>query len=140
MRCCIDLAFRTPTHSPCLQPIMPLSVSCRCPEQNLPPNATPLAIAIEALTTCILPSNAVPQKLPIFDNPALYEKLDAETLFFIFYNQPGSYQQFLAARELKRQAWRYHKQHGAWFQVGRGVGVQLLVGWGPNKRGQLRAA
>lgn len=41
----------------------------------------------------------------------------AETLFFIFYNQPGSYQQYLAARELKRQAWRFHKQHSAWFQV-----------------------
>jgi len=64
-----------------------------------------------------MPAFSRSQKLPIFDNPALYEKLDAETLFFIFYNQPGSYQQYLAARELKRQAWRYHKQHGAWFQV-----------------------
>jgi NOT2 / NOT3 / NOT5 family len=51
------------------------------------------------------------------DNPALFEKLDSEALFFSFYYQPGSYQQYLAARELKRQSWRYHKQHGAWFQV-----------------------
>ncbi len=57
------------------------------------------------------------QRPLIFETPALYEKLDAETLFFIFYNQPGSYQQYLAARELKRQAWRFHKQHSAWFQV-----------------------
>lgn len=36
-----------------------------------------------------------PQRTAIFDAPSLYEKLDAETLFFIFYNQPGSYQQYL---------------------------------------------
>lgn len=35
------------------------------------------------------------QRTAIFDAPSLYEKLDAETLFFIFYNQPGSYQQYL---------------------------------------------
>lgn len=69
-----------------------------------------------------LPPGALPPsypqaKLPILDNPALFEKLDSEALFFSFYYQPGSYQQYLAARELKRQSWRYHKQHGAWFQV-----------------------
>ena len=78
------------------------------------------------------------QRLPIFDNPGLYEKLDAETLFFIFYNQPGSHAQFLAARELKRQAWRYHKQHGAWFQVsccpGRAGGQRQDAGCGLRKR------
>lgn len=62
------------------------------------------------------------QRPAIFDAPSLYEKLDAETLFFIFYHQPGSLQQYLAARELKRQAWRFHKQHSAWFQVGAGAG------------------
>lgn len=56
-------------------------------------------------------------KLPVLDNPALFEKLDTEALFFAFYYMPGSHQQYLAARELKRQSWRYHKQHGAWFQV-----------------------
>ncbi|GAB4817698.1 hypothetical protein N2152v2_004744 [Parachlorella kessleri] len=76
--------------------------------QSVPQRPRPPSIPI--------PPSYPSQKLPIFDNPALYEKLDAETLFFIFYNQPGSYQQYLAARELKRQAWRYHKQHGAWFQ------------------------
>ena len=40
-----------------------------------------------------------------------------EALFWAFYYQPGSFQQHLAARELKRQFWRYHKHHGAWFQV-----------------------
>ncbi|KAI7844515.1 hypothetical protein COHA_001873 [Chlorella ohadii] len=63
-----------------------------------------------------IPASYPMQRTAIFDMPSLYEKLDAETLFFIFYNQPGSYQQYLAARELKRQAWRFHKQHSAWFQ------------------------
>lgn len=69
-----------------------------------------------------LPPGGVPPsypqiKLPVLDNPALFEKLDTEALFFAFYYMPGTHQQYLAARELKRQSWRYHKQHGAWFQV-----------------------
>ena len=32
-------------------------------------------------------------KLAILDNPALFEKLDCESLFFAFYYQPGSLQQ-----------------------------------------------
>ncbi|KAL3133154.1 hypothetical protein ABBQ38_007048 [Trebouxia sp. C0009 RCD-2024] len=68
-----------------------------------------------------LPPGGVPAsypqiKLPVLDNPALFEKLDTEALFFAFYYMPGTHQQYLAARELKRQSWRYHKQHGAWFQ------------------------
>ncbi len=43
-------------------------------------------------------------------------QMDPECLFFAFYFQPDTYQQFLAAHELKRQSWRFHKQHNAWFQ------------------------
>jgi len=32
-------------------------------------------------------------QLPIFENPALFEKFDVDTLFFIFYYQQGTYQQ-----------------------------------------------
>ncbi|KAI7881701.1 hypothetical protein K492DRAFT_206681 [Lichtheimia hyalospora FSU 10163] len=56
------------------------------------------------------------QPLPVFDNPLLYEKLDMHTLFFIFYYQQGTYQQYLAAKELKRQSWRFHKKYLTWFQ------------------------
>jgi CCR4-NOT transcription complex subunit 3 len=42
--------------------------------------------------------------------------MDPEALFFAFYYQPDTYQQYLAAQELKRQSWRYHKHHNAWFQ------------------------
>jgi len=53
---------------------------------------------------------------PILDEPSLFEKFDTDTLFFIFYFQQGSYQQYLAATELKRGAWRYHKKYLTWFQ------------------------
>jgi CCR4-NOT transcription complex subunit 3 len=46
----------------------------------------------------------------------LYAKLDVDTLFFIFYFQQGSYQQYLAAAQLKKQSWRYHKKYKTWFQ------------------------
>jgi CCR4-NOT transcription complex subunit 3 len=52
----------------------------------------------------------------LFENPAVFEKLDTDTLFFIFYFQQGTHQQYLAARELKRQSWRFHKKHYTWFQ------------------------
>lgn len=53
---------------------------------------------------------------PHFDNPVIFEKLGTDGLFFIFYYSQGSYQQYLAARELKKQSWRYHKKYMTWFQ------------------------
>ena len=53
---------------------------------------------------------------PIFESPAIFEKLGPDTLFFIFYYQQGTYQQYLAAKELKKQSWRYHKKYMTWFQ------------------------
>lgn len=53
---------------------------------------------------------------PVFDNRQIFEKFDPDTLFFIFYYQQGTYQQYLAARELKRQGWRFHKKYLTWFQ------------------------
>ena len=52
---------------------------------------------------------------PLLDNPALFEKLDGDALFFCFYHQQGTYQQYLAARELKRLHWRYHKKYHTWY-------------------------
>ena len=42
--------------------------------------------------------------------------MDTDTLLFVFYYQQGTYQQYLAARELKKQAWRFHKKYLTWFQ------------------------
>ncbi len=49
-------------------------------------------------------------------DPSIYERFDGETLFFAFYYQPGTYNQYLAARALKKKNWRFNKQHNAWFQ------------------------
>ena len=56
------------------------------------------------------------EPLPVFDNPELYRKVDTDTLFYIFYYRQGSYQQYLAASQLKRASWRFHKQYQTWFQ------------------------
>lgn len=53
---------------------------------------------------------------PVFDSREVFEQFDPDTLFFIFYYQQGTYQQYLAARELKRQGWRFHKKYLTWFQ------------------------
>nr|XP_043614135.1 CCR4-NOT transcription complex subunit 3-like [Erigeron canadensis] len=57
---------------------------------------------------------------PIVSSPAFWERLGSDigldTLFFAFYYQQNMYQQYLAARELKKQAWRYHKKYNTWFQ------------------------
>lgn len=53
---------------------------------------------------------------PVFDSREVFEQFDPDTLFFIFYYQQGTYQQYLAATELKRQGWRFHKKYLTWFQ------------------------
>ncbi|KAJ4972306.1 hypothetical protein NE237_005405 [Protea cynaroides] len=58
---------------------------------------------------------------PIVNNPAFWERLGidtlgTDTLFFAFYYQQNTYQQYLAARELKKQSWRYHRKYNTWFQ------------------------
>lgn len=52
----------------------------------------------------------------IIDDPQLYSRIDTDTLFFIFYYRQGTYQQYLAAKSLKSQSWRFHKQYQTWFQ------------------------
>lgn len=56
--------------------------------------------------------------LPIFDDPRLYEngRIDVDTLFYLFYYRQATYQQYLAAKALKGQSWRFHKQYQTWFQ------------------------
>ena len=49
-------------------------------------------------------------------SPALFARLEPDTLFFIFYYQQGTYAQYLAARELRRQGWRYHNGGTTFFK------------------------
>ncbi|KAF8007375.1 hypothetical protein BT93_K1396 [Corymbia citriodora subsp. variegata] len=58
---------------------------------------------------------------PIVKTKAFWEQLgrdpcSVDTLFFAFYYQQNTFQQSMAAKELKKQSWRYHKKHNTWFQ------------------------
>ncbi|XP_057823213.2 uncharacterized protein LOC131035519 isoform X2 [Cryptomeria japonica] len=73
----------------------------------------------------VTPASYPQVQLPIFENPAFWEHLDTDALFFAFYYQQthsglktwqNTYQQYLAARELKKQSWRYHRKYNTWFQ------------------------
>ena len=67
-------------------------------------------------TQVTTPSYFPQQPILRMDAGFVEKKLETDTLFFIFYQQQGSYQQYLAARELKKQSWRYHKKYLTWFQ------------------------
>lgn len=54
--------------------------------------------------------------LPGLDDPLILAKMDVDTLFYIFYYRQGTYQQYLAAKELKNRSWRFHKRFLTWFQ------------------------
>lgn len=56
------------------------------------------------------------EPLSIFNDPELYKRMDTDTLFYTFYYAQNTYQQFLAAKALKQQSWRFHKQYSTWFQ------------------------
>ncbi|KAF7521079.1 hypothetical protein G7054_g12573 [Neopestalotiopsis clavispora] len=62
------------------------------------------------------PTQYPQEPLAIFDDPRLYAKIDPDTLFYVFYYKQGTYQQYLAAKALKDQSWRFHKQYQTWFQ------------------------
>ena len=56
------------------------------------------------------------EPFPNADDPSLYGKIDTDTLFYIFYYRQNTYQQYMAAKSLKSQSWRFHKQYQTWFQ------------------------
>ncbi|WVF65726.1 hypothetical protein IAT40_000458 [Kwoniella sp. CBS 6097] len=62
------------------------------------------------------PSYYPQARIPIIEDKNLYPRLDLDQLFYIFYYMTGTYEQWLAAQELKRQSWRFHKQYLTWFQ------------------------
>ncbi|KAK9155042.1 hypothetical protein Sjap_002522 [Stephania japonica] len=67
------------------------------------------------------PSSYPQVQAAVVDNPAFWERLGIEkwgtdSLFFAFYHQQNSYQQYLAASELKKQSWRFHRKYNTWFQ------------------------
>jgi CCR4-NOT transcription complex subunit 3 len=62
------------------------------------------------------PAHYPQEPLTVFDDPRLYSRIETDTLFYAFYYRQGTYQQFLAAKALKSQSWRFHKQYQTWFQ------------------------
>ncbi|KAG0433345.1 CCR4-NOT transcription complex subunit 3 [Dictyocoela muelleri] len=51
-----------------------------------------------------------------FEGPKIYSKLNLDTLFFIFYYQQNTINQYFASKWLKRYAWRFHIKYKTWFQ------------------------
>lgn len=62
------------------------------------------------------PSYYPQEPFPSSDDPSFYSKIDTDTLFYIFYYRQNTYQQYMAAKALKSQSWRFHKQYQTWFQ------------------------
>lgn len=55
-------------------------------------------------------------QLPHSDTVEFYQRLSTETLFFVFYYMEGTKAQYLAAKALKKQSWRFHTKYMMWFQ------------------------
>ncbi|KAK3610711.1 hypothetical protein CHS0354_028101 [Potamilus streckersoni] len=53
---------------------------------------------------------------PSSDSVEFFQRLSTETLFFIFYYMEGTKAQYLAAKALKKQSWRFHTKYMMWFQ------------------------
>lgn len=63
-----------------------------------------------------VPSYFPSEPLKGTDTEEYFMKLDAQTLFFLFYFFEGTKVQYLAAKALKRMSWRFHTKHLMWFQ------------------------
>ncbi len=55
-------------------------------------------------------------QLPHADTIEFFQRLSTESLFFIFYYMEGTKAQYLAAKALKKQSWRFHTKYMMWFQ------------------------
>merc|ERR1719362_1722140 len=55
-------------------------------------------------------------RVPLYNRTENFARFDLETLFFAFYYQQGTDQQYLAAVELKRKNWKFVKRFETWFK------------------------
>ncbi|XP_022919409.1 CCR4-NOT transcription complex subunit 3 [Onthophagus taurus] len=67
-------------------------------------------------TQFLTPSYYIQSPLPHSDSLEFYQRLGTETLFFVFYYMEGTKAQYLAAKALKKQSWRFHTKYMMWFQ------------------------
>jgi len=62
------------------------------------------------------PSFYPQEPVSLADDPAIFSRVDTDTLFYLFYYRQQTYLQYAAAKSLKNQSWRFHKQYQTWFQ------------------------
>ncbi|KAL1450589.1 hypothetical protein WDU94_002932 [Cyamophila willieti] len=67
-------------------------------------------------TPCTTPNYYPQVPLPHSDTLDFFQRLSTESLFFIFYYMEGTKAQYLAAKALKKQSWRFHTKYMMWFQ------------------------
>jgi len=78
----------------------------------------PKPYTVKTLHPSTHPSFPTTPDYRLLDSPSAYERFSSDTLFYIFYNCQGGFQQYLAGRELKqRQGWRLHKAYRTWFKA-----------------------
>ena len=65
---------------------------------------------------CPSPSYYPQSPIPDHDTLDFYLRLSTETLFFIFYYMEATKAQYMAAKALKKQSWRFHTKYMMWFQ------------------------
>jgi len=66
--------------------------------------------------TCVTPAYYPQMPMPGSDSLDFFLRLTTETLFFIFYYMEVTKAQYLAAKALKKQSWRFHTKYLMWFQ------------------------
>lgn len=121
-------ATTTEAHIPPLRGVAPLGpapLSKECYYQlrlleaasmHMPQPADSERLRPYLLRTPMMVPSFYPQSLPHCDTVDFFQKLSTETLFFVFYYMEGSKAQYLAAKALKKQSWRFHTKYMMWFQ------------------------
>lgn len=105
---CVRLSFITPAvFFPCLFACfffffncslahIPEAMDSERPKQYVPRNAAAVHAAFPPIPATALDPT-----------PQLFSRLEPDTLFFCYYYMQNTHSQYLAARELRRQGWRY---------------------------------
>ena len=55
--------------------------------------------------------------VPMYNRRHNFEMFDIDTLFFVYYSQPGTYQSQLAEHELKKLNWLLNQQSRIWYKM-----------------------
>lgn len=81
---------------------------------HFPQVSSTFSLPLASFYLLSLPSKQT--QLPHSDTIDFFQRLATETLFFVFYYMEGTKAQYLAAKALKKQSWRFHTKYMMWFQ------------------------